>query len=126
VFVNLSNHPSTQWTDAQRGAALALAGEIGDLPFPEVPPDAPDVGYLVAPLLADIPAEATHTMVMGEHTLTVALVRALQARGIVCVAATSRRDVRVDSSGLKTVRFEFVAFREYPRIADSVPRRVGG
>jgi hypothetical protein len=52
-------------------------------------------------------------MVQGEFTLVHALVRALQQRRIVCLSATTRRDVLEDDGELKTTRFEFVRFREY-------------
>ena len=52
-------------------------------------------------------------MVQGEFTLAHALVRELQKKGIVCLAATTKRDVLEASGGLKTTRFEFVRFREY-------------
>jgi CRISPR-associated protein Csx16 len=52
-------------------------------------------------------------MVQGEFTLAHALVRELQKKGIVCLAATTRREVLEDTGGLKTTRFEFVRFREY-------------
>jgi CRISPR-associated protein Csx16 len=118
VFVNLSNHPSSAWSAAQREAALNLAPQIQDWPFPPVPPEAgpADIAALaertVAQLTEDLPA-ATHAMVQGEFTLTHALVRALQRRGIVCLAATTRRQVLDDCGAVKTTRFEFVRFREY-------------
>ena len=39
-FVNLTNHPSAQWEPEQTEAALALAEQIEDVPFPIVPPEA--------------------------------------------------------------------------------------
>jgi hypothetical protein len=55
-------------------------------------------------------------MVMGEHTLTTKLVKELQARGVVCVATAGPRQVVEQADGTKTSRFEFVTFREYPRL----------
>ena len=95
LLVNLSNHPSACWSDDQKQAALKLAPEIRDLPFPAVPPeaDAEAINALadevVARLMAEAPG-ATHAMVQGEFTLAHALVRKLQQIGIVCVAATTR------------------------------------
>jgi len=43
----------------------------------------------------------------------IALVRKLQQIGIVCVAATTRREVVEQTGGTKTTRFNFVRFREY-------------
>jgi CRISPR-associated protein Csx16 len=56
---------------------------------------------------------AACAMVQGEFTLAHRLVGELQRRGIVCVAATTRREVIEDTGGVKTTRFEFVRFREY-------------
>jgi CRISPR-associated protein Csx16 len=52
-------------------------------------------------------------MVQGEFTLPHALVRKLQQIGVVCVAATTRREVVEQTGGTKTTRFDFVRFREY-------------
>jgi hypothetical protein len=118
IFLNLSNHPAANWDAAQRAAALVLAPEIRDWQFPEVPPEAGVVEIaaradeLVARLTREYPG-VTHAMVQGEFTLAHLLVRRLQGRGIVCLAATTRREVLEDSGAVKTTRFEFVRFREY-------------
>ena len=61
---------------------------------------------------------ATMAHVATEPTLTVSLVRALQARGVRCYAATSHREstaiTEEDGSVQKHSRFSFVAWREYP------------
>jgi CRISPR-associated protein Csx16 len=118
VFVNLSSHPNGDWREAQRHAALSLAPEIKDLRFPSVPPEAglAEIGALADGVIARLKTElpgATHAMVQGEFTLTHALVRKLQQIGIVCFAATTRREVVEQSGGTKTTRFDFVRFREY-------------
>jgi CRISPR-associated protein Csx16 len=118
VFVNLSSHPSADWSEAQRQAALQLAPEIRDLPFPEVPPEAgiADIAALADRVVDRLKREfpgATHAMVQGEFTLAHVLVRRLQQIGIVCLAATTRRDVVEQSPDTKTTRFSFVRFREY-------------
>lgn len=118
VFVNLSNHPSERWGDAQRQAALALAPEICDLPFPPVPPEAgasqiAELAERIAQQLVQKHPGVTHAMVQGEFTLVHAVVRKLQQRGIVCFSATTRRDVTEHDGDTKTTRFEFVRFREY-------------
>jgi CRISPR-associated protein Csx16 len=118
LLVNLSNHPSACWSDEQREAALRLAPEIRDLPFPAVPPevDTEEINALADEVVARLTAEApgtTHAMVQGEFTLAHALVRKLQQIGIVCVAATTRREVVEQTGGARTTRFNFVRFREY-------------
>ena len=118
VFVNLSSHPSGDWSEAQRQAALRLAPEIKDLRFPSVPPEA-GIGEIAAladrvvtRLATELPG-ATHAMVQGEFTLAHALVRRFRQRGIVCLAATTGGMCEEASGGVKTTRFEFVRFREY-------------
>jgi CRISPR-associated protein Csx16 len=118
VFVNLSNHPSASWEAAQREAARKFAPQIRDWPFPAVQPEAPAAEIadladrLARQLLAEVPG-ATHVMVQGEFTLAHALVRKLQQRGVVCLAATTRRELLEDYGAVKTTRFAFVRFREY-------------
>lgn len=117
-FVNLSNHPSATWEDAQRKAALALAERIEDIAFPAVPPDADEkaIEALAVECVAKVPPETSHALVQGEFTLTVELVRRLQARGITCLAATSKRDVAEAGDGRRVSTFTFVRFRAYPEI----------
>jgi len=115
-FVNLSNHPSAAWEDAQREAALALAERIEDIAFPAVCPDADEeaIAALAEECAAKVPPETSHALVQGEFTLTVELIRRLQARGIVCLAATSQRKVAEDGVGRRVSTFRFVRFRAYP------------
>jgi CRISPR-associated protein Csx16 len=118
VFVNLSNHRSADWSEAQRSAALQLAPEIVDWQFPAVPPEAGTdeiatlADRIVSQLTEELPG-VTHAMVQGEFTLAHMLVRRLQERRVVCLAATTRREVLEDAGPVKTTRFEFVRFREY-------------
>lgn len=116
VFVNISNHPSAEWAEAQRAAALALAPRIVDLPFPPVPPvaTAEEVAALAEQVVAAVPESATHALVQGEFTLAFALVQALQRRGVHCLAATTERTVERTAEGDDLRRFAFVAFRPYP------------
>ncbi|MCS6900465.1 MAG: TM1812 family CRISPR-associated protein [Myxococcales bacterium] len=123
VFLNLSNHPVSTWSQEQREAARALGlGEPADLEggMPLVPPEA-DAGTVqaLAQELAQRAAEqgARGAHVAGEFTLTLALVRALQTQGVRCFAATTRRDVEerpgADGGTEKAARFRFVRWREY-------------
>lgn len=119
IFVNISNHPSADWPEEQHRAALDLAGRVEDIPFPEVGPDwslrrLEDEADRIAGAL---PPETTHAMVQGEFTLTAALVRRLQQKGIRCLAATTERRVERTEDGREVRSFRFVRFREYPRLA---------
>jgi hypothetical protein len=119
LFLNLSNHPSSSWSAEQRGASLALAGAVLDHPFPNVPPEADEaeVAALAAECLKALPAgEVTAAMVAGEPTLCVHLVAGLQARGVVCYAATTERRSVVGADGVKTSVFAFKKWRAWPGV----------
>jgi len=118
-LINLTNHASAEWDDAQISAARALAERMLDVPFPPVPPDATeqDIERIADEYASRLPPETTHAIVQGEFTLTMALVRRIQARGVVCLAATTVRDVANHSGGWRTSAFRFVRFRTYPPLA---------
>ena len=118
VFLNLSNHPLSEWGEPQKQQALGFGCEdLVDMPFPAVPPDATteQVRELAAETVRRIPQSVTHAMVMGEFTLTFELVRRLQKRGVRCLVATTTRDVE-QRGDEKVVRFHFEGFREYPEL----------
>jgi CRISPR-associated protein Csx16 len=114
-FVNLSNHPSSKWDEAQTKEARKHAERIKDIAFPAVPPDADEkaIAALAEECIAKLPPETSHALVQGEFTLTVELVRRLHARGITCLAATSERDVEEGGDGRRMSTFRFVRFRAY-------------
>ena len=116
VLVNISNHGWNDWSEEQKAAALRLVGRVEDVPFPQVDPE-----WTLARIqseaekLADaLPAETTHALVQGEFTLTMALVKRLQQRGIRCLAATTARRVEKTDDGRELREFRFVRFRDYP------------
>lgn len=118
IFINLSNHPSSSWTAEQLTAAEAF-GELVDMPFPQVAPDATDDDIKT---LAEAQVEAimkqaeTHTVtvhVMGEMSLIYRIVRMLSERGIRCVCSTSYRVVKDQGDGRRLVEFNFNSFRDY-------------
>ncbi len=122
MFVNVSNHPSSRWSDDQREAALALGGEIRDFPFPNVPADASsaDVLQMARDLVEDLfyeinAGQGDVVMVQGEFSLTFATVERLRSYGISCVVACSERElVETIANGetTKTSVFRFRQFRE--------------
>ena len=119
MLVNLSNHPSSDWGEEQKAAALAF-GEIVDVPFPSVPSSCSNkyMDKLVKKAIGSIlkvayPACEVTVHVMGEMTLTYKIVSQLKARGIHCVASTSERIVKDLDNGERISQFHFVAFREY-------------
>lgn len=119
VFVNLSNHPSADWSEEQKNAALAY-GEIIDVSFPSVPPSCSDKAMqkladkaFGAVVKAAYPASEVTVHVMGEMTLTYRIVNKLKTRGIRCLASTSDRVANDLGNGEKISQFHFVEFREY-------------
>ena len=118
MFLNLSNHPSDNWSAEQTKAARRLYGEIVDLAFPDVDPVG-DEAYIAA--LADeccgkvlecVRIQPVTVHLMGEMTLTFALLQRLQTHGIPCVASTTLRET-VEEDGVKKSLFRFVKFRRY-------------
>ena len=119
MFINLSNHPSDKWSESQTVAANEQFGEIVDLPFPQIAPDATkaDIAkiaqdYLTRVQQIELPNN-TAIHIMGEMTLTYQLVALLKDAGYHCYASTTVREVYEQEPGKKTVIFQFVNFREY-------------
>ena len=124
TFLNLSNHPVASWSQEQFDAARALdLGEPCDLEggMPLVPPEASTEQVVV--LAAELVRRAFEqglwgAHVAGEFTLTSALVREFQWRGVRCFVATTRRESRevpVAGGGVERhSEFRFVRWREYP------------
>lgn len=122
MLINLSNHPSSNWSVHQIAEANRLYGGIIDLPFPQVDPQA-DVNAIndlatryVAQITALSEGHPAAIHLMGEMTLTFALVKKLQQAGHSCVASTTQRIVNELPDGRKEVLFQFVRFRNYPQL----------
>ncbi len=126
MLINLSNHPSHLWSEAQRQAAISKYHEIVDLPFPQIDPEA---GILsISELVEDYTAKCLNLLeftdeldfdslnnavhVMGEMTFTYNIVQKLEQKGVPCFASTTKRIVK-EEGGIKTSVFEFVQFRHY-------------
>ena len=119
MFLNLSNHPSANWSAEQKSAAETVGGAIVDLPFPIVDP-AGDVDYIssladeyLCRILEMSDGEDVTVHLMGEMTLTFALIQRLLAEDIPCVASTTERNTIMATGGKKISEFRFVQFREY-------------
>lgn len=128
LFINLSNHPSGQWDDPQRNAAMRY-GQIVDLPFPEVPPEMgeDDVKTVAMNFYGKIrrlahkycngDSSQVTVMLQGEFTLVYILTKMLRADGIRVVSGCTERESRSvrnsDGSVRKVSVFRFVRFREY-------------
>ncbi|MBE6328913.1 MAG: CRISPR-associated protein [Bacteroidales bacterium] len=119
MLINLTNHPSSRWSDKQKAAA-EVYGEIVDMPFPVID-EAGDEKYIAT--LADeylnkiVNLSDTQSVVvhlMGEQTFSYALIKRLRERGITCVASTTKRIVKEEVQGKKSeVIFQFERFRAY-------------
>ena len=124
MLINLSNHPSSQWSHLQKEKAEKQFGTIFDLSFPEIDPKAGDDKILALTrdyfmritaaldTYANEPLEnAVH--IQGEFTFVFAMVTLLLRSGITCIVSTTRRTVKVNGGGEKLSKFEFVRFRKY-------------
>ena len=123
AFWNISNHPIEGWSEDQKKAALELApeAELVDVAFPSVSPEwGEDEVEREAKKMIEGWGEAlagerkvSCAMVAGEATMSVLLVRELQALGVACYSATTER-VSETIEGEKRSHFTFVRFRAWP------------
>ncbi len=119
TFINFTNHPSSCWGTEQLAAARQY-GEIVDIPFPAVDPEASaeEINALADVSIVKIRRyEDPVVLVQGEFTLVFAVVERLKMMGIKAVAACAVREVTEsvmeDGTPSKTVIFRFCRFREY-------------
>lgn len=120
LFINLTNHHSSLWSESQLAAARGY-GEIHDVPFPQIDgmADEKAIAELVQKTIADIQQMSENwtcrvtVHIMGEMTFTYAMVQALTRMGITCLASTTERIVEEGPDGRKVVQFRFERFREY-------------
>ena len=118
LFINFSNHPSSGWGEDQLLAAKAL-GEVVDIPFPMVKPDATpeEIDKLASECVESILNRGNGrplvVHVMGEMTLSHTVVMLLHGYvNVSCVASTTERKV-TEVDGKKVSEFHFVQFRKY-------------
>ena len=117
LFLNLSNHPSSAWSDEQLAAARQY-GEVKDMEFPAIGPDADEAAIVALAeeyekKIMDLAKNKHLTVhIMGEMTFTFCLVERLKRKGIDCVASTTNRQVE-ERDGQKVSTFQFVRFRNY-------------
>lgn len=118
MLVNLSNHPSRYWDNKQKEASLCF-GELVDMPFPQIAPNATDeelqeLSRECVQEIVSLGNPKTITVhIMGEMTFTFMVVTKLKKLGIKCVASTTERNATYNSDGVKLSEFSFVKFREY-------------
>jgi hypothetical protein len=117
MFINLTNHSSTNWSKKQRKAA-EVYGQIIDMPFPVIKPTftKEDILSLVSEYtdrIVGMQGENKVVHVMGEMTFTHNVVNALKDVGITCIASTTERNTIITLDSKKISEFKFVQFREY-------------
>lgn len=118
MLINLSNHPYRYWGTLQIEASRCY-GNVVDLPFPVVAPDADSqklqtlAQNCVREILSMGEANNITVHVMGEMTLCFMIVKLLKEKGIRCVASTTERKTTYNDDGSKVSEFSFVRFREY-------------
>lgn len=127
MFINVSNHPSNNWSKKQYETAFQM-GSVVDLAFPEVDPmmDSTQVFDLAQEYFAKIETLKTNNklvteditvMVAGEFTFTFYLVKLLKQHNYKVVAACTKRETvehqQEDGSVIKVAKFVFIQFREY-------------
>ncbi len=124
MLINLSNHSIKNWSVHQLKKANDHYSSVIDLPFPVIPPDSDEEFILnlaneyklkCFELLNSSLDKNNAVHIMGEMTFCFALVSLLQKENIICVASTTNRN-SIEENGVKVSRFEFVRFREYPKI----------
>lgn len=115
MFINFSNHPSDQWTDAQIKAALIYGAPIIDIPFPQVDPSMSEtkIKQLADQAVQNILSmNPSAVMCQGEFGLSFSVTQRLLNANVTVLYACSERKVYVDGN-IKTIQFDFVRFRKY-------------
>lgn len=121
MLINLSNHPSAQWSPEQLSIAKKLYGKISDLAFPAIDPhwDSAAVKLLaenyllkIKELLTESEDELNAVHIVGEYTFSFRLVELLKKNNISAVCSTTLR-ISAENNGIKTSQFRFIQFREY-------------
>ena len=119
MFINFTNHPSTQWSAEQKAAAQVYSKVI-DLAFPAIDPAADEAA--LDSLASAYAARILHmnpdaVLCQGEFTFVYRVVLRLEGAGIPTLAACSRRKSQEttypDGSTLKRSIFAFAGFRRY-------------
>ena len=122
MLINLSNHPSSIWSEEQVKSAKDNYDRIIDLVFPDIYPaaDLKEVERIVRKYFTDIKNILTQSKdennavhLMGEFTFTFNLLEMLKQNNIHAVASTTSREVFEDEKGNKISKFNFIRFRNY-------------
>lgn len=113
-FINFTNHPASDWEEGQKREAEKY-GEIRDLPFPAVDPrgDENYVTELVEHYVEEIlRLQPSAVLCQGEFCLVYQVVKRLQEKEILVLAACSERIIKIEKQRKEAV-FVFRRFRRY-------------
>jgi hypothetical protein len=118
MLLNLSNHPSEDWSPEQKQAVNQKYGNIQDMPFPQINPhwtteQVIEIARQYCNDIIKINPQPAAVHLMGELTFTFALVTKLKSAGIPCIASTTERIIKFEQDGTKHSTFRFVRFRHY-------------
>jgi hypothetical protein len=115
MLINLSNHPTSTWTEQQLATAKTLYQKIHDIPFPPISPEMSelqitDLAQTYVKQIIALKPTAVH--IMGEMNFVHKCVTLLKMYDIKCIASTSERE-SIEDNGTKLSTFRFIQFREY-------------
>lgn len=115
MLINISNHPSIEWSKKQRNVAIQQYAAISDIAFPKISPSESkekitEIAQSYVKKIIQLKPMAVH--IMGEMNFTYICVSLLKANNVKCLASTTRRNTSIENS-IKISQFEFVQFREY-------------
>lgn len=120
VFINFSNHPSSNWSEKQKKAVSdQYNAQIIDISFPPVSAsaDEEEISTMAKECVESIcKHNPKAVMCQGEFGLTYQVITLLKQKGIRTVYSCSERktiEKKTDSGSVKTSEFCFVRFREY-------------
>lgn len=120
MLINFTNHPFEKWGEEQKEAAISQYGEVMDIAFPHINPNADEldikaeaVKYLEE--IIKLRPDAVH--IMGEMNFTFQMISFLMQEGIACIASTTSRFVEEFADGTQKSTFKFVKFRSYNFLA---------
>ena len=137
VFLNISNHPSSGWSESQKKSAQELASDnlevegyrnpsaiqIVDVSFPDITLESTDdvLMEIISPILQKIywnEWEVGGALVQGEFVAVFDFVHIL-SRFFSCYSALSKRIVE-EKDGKRTYTFQFLGYREYNSKRNSI------
>ena len=119
MFINLTNHPSSEWGMIQKNAAIEQYGNIIDLPFPAVAPDwselmiqeRADEYFHKCVELIGVEKSGSAVHLAGELSFCFYLAQLLLHEGYTCVTSTTKRIVETHGN-VKKSTFQFCCFRK--------------